>query len=110
MVAVERRKSPRTILNRPGMAMWSQSPRQRCTIHDISARGARVILKQTEEVPEQIIVALTENGKVARKCRVIWRNETHLGVEFQGTTILNLADEPAAAESGDADDALALDC
>ena len=107
MVAVERRKSPRTILNRPAMAMWSQAPRQRCMIRDISARGARVILGETKSVPEQIILALTENGKVARKCRVVWRNDTHMGLEFQGTLTLDLT---ADSEPEPETDAHALDC
>ena len=62
--------------------------RTRCLIHDISALGARVIVDRAAIVPEEFVLSLTANDQVARQCRVIWRSQTHVGVEFQGTAAL----------------------
>ena len=84
---VERRRVQRTSWNRPATVLWSDV-RTRCLIHDISALGARVIVDRAAIVPEQFVLSLTANDQVARQCRVIWRSQTHVGVEFQGTAAI----------------------
>ena len=101
---VERRRVQRTPWNRPATALWSDV-RTRCLIHDISALGARVIVERDAVVPEQFVLSLTQDDKVARQCRVIWRSRTHVGVEFQAGSAAPRTD----AETADPD-AIALDC
>jgi PilZ domain len=53
-----------------------------CRILDLSASGARLQIKTTDTVPDHFILLLSRDGRVHRKCSVVWRNETAVGVEF----------------------------
>lgn len=55
-----------------------------CTISDISHTGARIALDNDEELPDRFILLLTKGGGARRLCRVVWRAELTLGVEFIG--------------------------
>jgi hypothetical protein len=51
-----------------------------CAILDVSDRGARLELSTTKELPSDFVLKLTEGDR--RECKVVWRNETRVGVEF----------------------------
>ncbi len=53
-----------------------------CIIADISESGARLVLDRDKELPERLILLLTEKEGARRSCRVIWRTGTTVGVEF----------------------------
>ena len=54
-----------------------------CTMSDISDGGARVLLDPSVRLPETFSLWLRANGSVYRECKVAWRAEDVLGVEFQ---------------------------
>lgn len=53
-----------------------------CQLCDISATGARLMLKDDCELPDRFILLLTQTGDARRSCRVVWRTGLALGVEF----------------------------
>jgi hypothetical protein len=53
-----------------------------CLIADISASGARLLLDGEEDIPDRFVLLLTPAGGARRHCRVVWRRELTIGVEF----------------------------
>jgi hypothetical protein len=52
-----------------------------CAFHDISATGARVRMLIEVEIPTTLRV-FDENEKVTRNCRIVWRRDAELGLQF----------------------------
>jgi PilZ domain-containing protein len=53
-----------------------------CLMLDISSGGARLQLNETAEIPDQFDLVLSRSGTVQRYCRVVWREQHLIGVEF----------------------------
>jgi hypothetical protein len=51
---------------------------------DVSRGGGRVRLLPGTRVPDSFTLLLTPCGRVRRACRVIWRRDDQIGVEFCG--------------------------
>jgi PilZ domain len=64
------------------MSTGPGSPLRDCTVTNISTRGAKLAIDSPEDVPERITILLSPRGVPYRKCRVVWRSEGHVGVEF----------------------------
>jgi len=56
------------------------SPRN-CLICDVSQQGARVAVIRQSDIPDEFRLMLGGGG-ANRPCRVVWRTEQHVGVEF----------------------------
>ncbi len=56
---------------------------QGCTLSDISDTGARIDIETAEELPDHFTLLLSGNGAPQRKCRVVWRQPTQIGVNFE---------------------------
>ena len=56
----------------------------KCTVHDISARGARVALANPAAAPDEFFLVLSRNKAVRRRCRTMWRSASEIGVWFPG--------------------------
>jgi hypothetical protein len=56
------------------------------TVLDISDSGARIAVKTSREVPDKVVICMTPRGSPIRPCRVIWRSDTEIGVEFLDTS------------------------
>jgi hypothetical protein len=81
----QRRKSPRRPINHP---CWidpgpghSIIPGQ---LQNISASGAKLVVKESDELPEEFTVYLTQDGKIGRRARVVWRSGAELGLTILG--------------------------
>jgi two-component system chemotaxis response regulator CheY len=74
-----------------------------CTIRDISEDGACLRLATVLGIPESFELVLDD--KTARSCRVIWRKQSQIGVEFQSES----ASAPIAQTSAFAVGATKLD-
>ena len=61
----------------------NDNPALACTLVDISASGARLVISEVKEVPDEFTVAFTANGTPSRKCRVVWRGDGDIGVAFE---------------------------
>ncbi len=55
---------------------------QPCSISDISESGARLVMKEVVELPDQFILLLTPKGEPRRTCSLVWREEKFWGCAF----------------------------
>jgi len=60
--------------------------KRNCTILDLSSGGARVKLADRELLGSRLSLALTGDVRKVTHCRVIWRKDAVIGVEFVGRT------------------------
>jgi hypothetical protein len=58
------------------------SPLRDCMLTDISEHGARLAFEAPKEAPDEFTLLLAPRGGAYRQCRVVWRAEKELGVEF----------------------------
>ena len=82
----EKRKSPRKPLRYTAWLSFPDGKRRGCVVADISESGARVDVKAPDEVPEQLFLLLTGDGRTRRKGRVVWRSEHQIGIQFDKQT------------------------
>jgi hypothetical protein len=82
MLAREKRRSRRIDLNRAGeiSSLTGQSV-VGCLVLDISASGARLMVATPDVVPDYFRLNYGSES-VKPKCRVRWRNDNEIGVEF----------------------------
>lgn len=76
----ERRESPRQVANFPGSIVSDATPDQDCVVADISEGGVR--LSVTALVPDEFTLILKDGSNTTRRCRVVWRLDDEVGVEF----------------------------
>jgi PilZ domain len=80
---VEKRRLPRRLVHIPAKFATSDSaPLRDCIVVDISDYGARLELDNPNDVPERFTVVMGPNGGPYRRCRVVWRANNQMGVEF----------------------------
>ena len=53
-----------------------------CQLRDISIGGAKFIHAIADELPPELFLALSKDGRVRRRCQLIWRKENQVGVRF----------------------------
>ena len=81
----ELRKKPRRQFHYSARIVTEgNEPARKCTVSDISQGGARLALDNDDELPDRFVLLFTRNGGTRRRCRVIWRTGTTVGVEFTG--------------------------
>jgi hypothetical protein len=89
----ERRRAPRREVNAAGYLYTGDGwPLGECRMKDVSSGGARLAHSISNELPDVLLLSLSKDGAVRRRCRVAWRGENQLGVRF-------LAIEPAPPSS-----------
>ncbi len=70
-----------------------------CTLSDVSDRGARINIPDSNAIPETFLLLLASTGTARRRCRVIWRTTGQVGVKFEN----RLDDLVRAARTSKAD-------
>lgn len=53
-----------------------------CMMHDISAKGACLSHKTPRTLPDDFFLLLSHNGRLFRRCCVMWRSDDAVGVQF----------------------------
>jgi hypothetical protein len=53
-----------------------------CRISNMSATGATITFDGPIEVPDHFSIHLTPDGRITRKCSVVWREGIEIGVIF----------------------------
>ena len=73
---------------------------RRCILANFSNGGARITGLRGETVPDEFTLRITRGHGRTRKCRVLWRTEDAVGVEFTGIveTAGEVGRQPEAAE------------
>lgn len=77
----ERRASPRIRAFKGARIIYNNGMATRdCTIRNLSAGGARLVMETTVELPNGFELALEDGSR--RQCEIRWRRFNELGVEF----------------------------
>ena len=58
-------------------------PPRECMLSDVSESGARVVVKQPNEIPDRVTLLIGSEGVAPRDCKVVWRDGAALGLEFK---------------------------
>ena len=53
-----------------------------CTMIDVSAGGARLVLATPDPLPGRFFLVLSHDGALRRLCQPVWQTETKAGVQF----------------------------
>jgi PilZ domain len=81
VIIKERRRFPRHRVMGVGKISVSETePSMDCIVIDWSEGGARLRLVEPEKCPDAFTL-FTKDGKTT-ECRVVWRQEANVGVEF----------------------------
>jgi PilZ domain len=81
-VRAERRRVERRVVHIPARIDLGDSVLRDCTVLDISELGAKLEVKAPRDLPDTFTLFLAPNGYHPRRCRVSWRSDEHVGVEF----------------------------
>lgn len=93
-VQPERRKQPRRRTLKAGLIAFNRAATIECQVRNLSPLGACLDVPSQIGIPDEFTLVV-DHERLKKKCRVIWRKPTRLGVEFQAE---ELAPVPAAAE------------
>jgi hypothetical protein len=94
----ERRKHPRQAVIETG---WIRIEREAspfvCVIWDISQGGARVAVASLDAISDEFTLMLERDATCGTRCRVAWRTEEQIGLEFleNAQSILRCVEQPA---------------
>jgi hypothetical protein len=95
MVEVERRKVPRHRTLKAGLIAFNRAATIECRVRNLSPLGACLDVAGQIGIPDEFML-FVEHEQLKKKCRVIWRNPTRLGIEFLAE---QAAPGPVAAET-----------
>ena len=83
MQPAEKRKNLRRTIDYPAfLDLGDGSPPRPCKLRDASAEGAQLSVADPKRLPDEFILALSFDGAARRRCRVMWRTDDQIGVEF----------------------------
>jgi CheY-like chemotaxis protein len=94
-----RRKARRQLQCTGWILLDKQIPPTRCTIADLSSLGTCIVLQSEQDLPNDFILLLTENGSAWFNCRLVWRTRLKVGIEFTSGLIENGTERPQIGAS-----------
>ena len=78
-----KRKDPRRTLKWLGYVVGiNGSVIGQCKTEDISNAGARILPAEDVVPPDSFFLVLSKKARVKRRCKVAWRPQTAVGVQF----------------------------
>src|SRR5262245_4838439 len=94
-MSANRRKFVRRSLGYPAKIVakdgsWGRN----CRVLDVSDGGAKLVTEEPVKLPADFVLALSINGKAARRCHVSWVEGCEIGVEFIGRKAFSADDAP----------------
>jgi hypothetical protein len=82
-MSADKRDSRRRSIMAPGVVTGgAKKPLQICFVENLSASGAKLRLNIPDDVPDQFTLLLSRDGKISRNCRIVWRSDREIGVQF----------------------------
>jgi hypothetical protein len=79
----EGRKSKRRSVYHSAMVYGTNGARiAPCVVRNISVGGAQIEFQREVDLPKMLLLSLSENGQVRRRCKVMWQFATAIGVSF----------------------------
>jgi hypothetical protein len=102
----DKRRAPRRQLRYTAWIALPNNKLHGCVVADISDVGARLEVEHAQKAPASFYLLLSSRGRPKRRCRVVWRSKTQVGVEFEkpfsvaekNRALLKLAAEPPLPE------------
>jgi hypothetical protein len=83
MQPVEKRKNLRRTFTYPAFLDFGDGlPPRPCKLRDASQEGAQLAVADPKSLPDEFILALSFDGAARRRCRVMWRTDDQVGVQF----------------------------
>jgi len=79
---LDRRPTSRQRVLKGGKILFGKAGAIDCTIRNISETGACLAVASPIGIPETFQLKIV-NEPTARNCRVVWRKEKPIGIEFQ---------------------------
>jgi hypothetical protein len=77
------RGTSRTVVRRIGwLSRFKGEQVRECTVWDESDTGMRLVVSRPEEIPDTFYVYTQLDSASRRHCRVVWRADQQIGVEF----------------------------
>ena len=77
------RATSRTTVRRIGWLSRIKGEQVReCTVWDESDSGMRLVVSRPDEIPDAFYVYTRLDSASRRHCRVVWRTDREIGVEF----------------------------
>ena len=76
------RTAPRKLLAVPGWIKRDDGTLLQCTLQDISEGGLCIRGEHLDNIPDEFLLLLSENGAVRRRCKSVWRRQKELGARF----------------------------
>jgi hypothetical protein len=96
----EKRRAPRRHLeHRALIVRLDKSIMDTCTISDISQTGAQLELASADDCPAKFDMIISKNGRVQRRCAVVWQVENRVGVKFLSIESSSCSSSPQKAVS-----------
>jgi PilZ domain len=79
----EQRKAPRRRVDTRGFLYTREGrPLGECRMKDVSAGGARLAHAIADALPDELLLSLSKDGAVRRRCQIAWRGDRQMGVRF----------------------------
>ncbi len=78
-----KRKSKRQHVRYTAWLLLADGQLHGCVLSNASEHGACIELEDAAIAPDRFTLLLSNNGGVQRKCRVVWRQPTQVGVTFE---------------------------
>jgi hypothetical protein len=82
----ESRKPRHTTRHDAWMLLDGGFAKRNCTILNLSSGGALIKLSDSGPTGNRVSLALTGDVRKVTHCRLVWRKDTIIGVEFVGRT------------------------
>lgn len=82
---MDRRRSLREIVRYSAwIDVGLDAPPRRCAVLDVSEGGARILFPSGPRLPEEFSLVFTKYGSIRRRCRLVWRSRTEVGLSYLG--------------------------
>jgi hypothetical protein len=79
----DQRKAVRRVVQLPARIDTGRgSPLHECTVVDLSDLGARLAVGDAARLPDEFTILLSPFTRPFRRCRLVWRKNGYVGVEF----------------------------
>lgn len=82
-MARDKRKSKRRSVRYSAWLRLADGAQLECVLSDISETGARIMVDDSDVVPDRFVLILSANGAARRGCEVVWRRPQQIGVKFE---------------------------
>jgi hypothetical protein len=83
MTNIDKRRSPRRPIRYTAWVALPEKSLIGCVLNDVSDHGARLDVENSADLPDHFVLLLSNRGTPKRNCKVVWRGDNQLGVEFE---------------------------